>query len=112
MSPEQYVQKYADFKAQAGISNTNVLPNAFERDNHAAGITTDWIREISQQGYIHNHTLSINGGNKDVKYYVSGDYLKQQGVLKVTSSTGQAYGQTWMQHNRLFIRRAKLVYYQ
>ncbi len=82
MGPEQYVQKYADFKAQAGINNPNVLPNAFERDNYAAGITTDWIDEISQQGYIHNHTLSIYGGNKDVKFYVSGDYLKQQGVIK------------------------------
>ncbi|MCU7548178.1 TonB-dependent receptor [Chitinophagaceae bacterium LB-8] len=82
MGPEQYVQKYADFKAQAGINNTNVLPNAFERDNYAAGITTDWIDEISQQGYIHNHSLRIHGGNKDVRFYVSGDYLKQQGVIK------------------------------
>lgn len=82
MNAAQYVQKYADFKAQAGITSSNVLPNAFERDNYAAGITTDWIPEISQQGYIHNHTLSISGGNKDVKYYVSGDYLKQQGVIK------------------------------
>lgn len=82
LGPELYVQKYADYKAQAGINNTNVLPNAFERDNYAAGKTVDWIKEISQQGYIHNHTLSINGGNKDVKYYVSGDYLKQQGVIK------------------------------
>ncbi|MEI6950531.1 TonB-dependent receptor [Paraflavisolibacter sp. H34] len=82
MSPEQYVQKYADYKAQAGVNSANVLPNAFERDNYAAGITTDWIRQVRQQGYIHNHTLSINGGSKDVKYYVSGDYLKQQGVIK------------------------------
>ncbi|MBD0296748.1 MAG: SusC/RagA family TonB-linked outer membrane protein, partial [Flavisolibacter sp.] len=82
MGPDQYVQKFADYKAQAGINNTNVLPNAFERDNYAAGRAVDWIKEISRQGYIHNHTLSINGGNKDVKYYVSGDYLKQQGVIK------------------------------
>jgi TonB-linked SusC/RagA family outer membrane protein len=82
MGPDQYVQKYADYKAQAGITNSNVLPNAYERDNYAAGKTVDWIKEISQQGYIHEHTLSINGGNKDVKYYVSGDYLKQQGAVK------------------------------
>lgn len=82
MGPDQYVQKYADYKAQAGITGSNVLPNAYERDNYAAGKTTDWIKEIAQQGYIHEHTLSINGGNKDVKYYVSGDYLKQQGVVK------------------------------
>jgi TonB-linked SusC/RagA family outer membrane protein len=82
MGPEAYVQKYADYKEQAGITNSNVLPNAYERENYAAGKTVDWINEISQAGYIHQHTLSINGGNKDVKYYVSGDYLKQQGVIK------------------------------
>jgi TonB-linked SusC/RagA family outer membrane protein len=82
MGPEAYVQKYADYKEQAGINNTEVLPNAFERANYAAGKTVDWMREISRQGYIHNNTLSINGGNKDVKYYVSGDYMKQQGILK------------------------------
>src|SRR4051794_33984903 len=82
MGPDAYVQKYADYKAQAGITSSNVLPNAYERDNYAAGKTVDWIKEISQQGYITEHTLSINGGNNDVKYYVSGDYLKQQGVIK------------------------------
>jgi TonB-linked SusC/RagA family outer membrane protein len=82
MSPEQYVQKYADWKTQSGTTSTAVLPNAFEQANHAAGITTDWIDKISQQGTIQNHTLSVSGGNKDVKYYISGDYLKQKGVIK------------------------------
>jgi TonB-linked SusC/RagA family outer membrane protein len=82
MGPDQYVQKYADYKVQAGITNSNILPNVFERENYAANKTVDWIKEVSQQGYIHEHTLSITGGNKDVKYYVSGDYLKQEGVIK------------------------------
>jgi TonB-linked SusC/RagA family outer membrane protein len=82
MSPEQYVQKYADYRVQANVTNPAVLPNAFEQANHAAGITTDWLDKISQQGTIQNHTLSISGGSKDVKYYVSGDYLKQKGVIK------------------------------
>lgn len=82
MSPEQYVQKYADWKTQAGSAITADLPNVFEQANYAAGITTDWLYKISQQGTIYNHTLSISGGNKDVKYYVSGDYLKQKGVIE------------------------------
>jgi TonB-linked SusC/RagA family outer membrane protein len=82
MSPTQYVQKYADWKTQAGSPSTAVLPNAFEQANHAAGITTDWIDRIQQNGVIQNHTLSVSGGNKDVKYYVSGDYLKQKGVIQ------------------------------
>lgn len=82
MSPEQYLQKYADWKAQAGSSDASPLPNLYEKQNYAAGITTDWLDEISRKGTIQNHTLSISGGNKDVKYYVSGDYLNQKGVIK------------------------------
>ena len=82
MSPSQYVQKYADYRVQANITNPAVLPNAFEQANHAAGITTDWMNKIQQNGIIQNHTLSISGGNKDVKYYISGDYLKQKGVIQ------------------------------
>lgn len=81
MSPEQYVQKYADWKIQSA-SGSAVLPNAFEQANYAAGTSTDWLDKISQQGTIQNHTLSVSGGNKDVKYYISGDYLKQKGVIK------------------------------
>lgn len=82
MNAAEYVQKFADYKTQAGITNTQVLPNAFEQANFAAGITTDWLNKISRQGLITDHTLSISGGNKDVKYYVSGDYLKESGVIK------------------------------
>jgi TonB-linked SusC/RagA family outer membrane protein len=82
MSAQQYVQKYADWKAQAGVVNTFAVPNAYEQANYTAGTATNWLDKISQSGFIQNHTLSISGGNKDVKYYVSGDYLKQKGVVK------------------------------
>jgi TonB-linked SusC/RagA family outer membrane protein len=82
MSPAQYVQKYADWKIQSGTTSTAILPNAFEQANHAAGATTPWMDRIQQNGVIQNHTLSVSGGNKDVKYYVSGDYLKQKGVIQ------------------------------
>jgi TonB-linked SusC/RagA family outer membrane protein len=82
MSAAQYVQKYADWKTQAGVTNTFAVPNAFEQANYTAGITTNWMDKISQQGNINNHTLSVSGGSKDVRYYVSGDYLKQKGVVQ------------------------------
>jgi TonB-linked SusC/RagA family outer membrane protein len=82
MSAAQYVQKYADWKTQAGVTNAFVVPNAFEQANYTDGITTNWMDKISQRGIINNHTLSVSGGNKDVKYYISGDYLKQKGVVR------------------------------
>lgn len=78
----QYLQKYADYKAQAGITNPALLPNAYELANNTAGITTDWINKVSQPGIIQDNTLSIAGGNQDVKYYVSADYFKEKGVIQ------------------------------
>jgi TonB-linked SusC/RagA family outer membrane protein len=82
MNGAQYVQKYADWKTQAGVTNAFIVPNAFEQANYTAGVTTNWMDKISQRGIINNHTLSVSGGNKDVKYYISGDYLKQKGVVR------------------------------
>jgi TonB-linked SusC/RagA family outer membrane protein len=81
MGPAEYVQKYADWKTQAGVGNDFAVPNAYEQANYATGTTTDWLKKISQNGFIQDHTLSISGGNKDVKYYVSGDYFSEKGVL-------------------------------
>ncbi len=82
MSPSQYIQKYADWKSQSGSTDPNPAPNAAEIANYKAGKSTDWLKMVSQTGVIQNHTLSFSGGNKDVKYYVSGDYMKEQGVIK------------------------------
>lgn len=82
MSPAQYVQKYTDWKTEAGSTDPAPVPNAAELTNYNAGKTTDWLKHVSQQGFIQSHTLSFSGGNKDVKYYISGDYLKQKGVIK------------------------------
>ncbi|MHA4809965.1 SusC/RagA family TonB-linked outer membrane protein [Flavitalea flava] len=82
MGPAEYVQKYADWKEQAGVDNTFPVPNEYELANYAAGKTTDWLKKISQDGFIQDHTLSISGGNKDVKYYVSADYFSQKGVIQ------------------------------
>ncbi|MEO5912289.1 MAG: TonB-dependent receptor [Pelobium sp.] len=77
-----YVQKYADYLSQTGQTQTRPVPNLGELDNYNAGITTDWIDLTTQQGIIQNHNLSISGGTPDVKYFISGDYLDQKGVIK------------------------------
>jgi TonB-linked SusC/RagA family outer membrane protein len=82
MSAQQYLQKYNDYRQQAGITNTDPLPTAFEKANLASGTVIDWVDKVSQQGLINNHTLTVSGGSKDVKYYISGDYLKQKGVVQ------------------------------
>lgn len=83
-SPEGYVKKYADWWKQVNPTQTqvNVLPNAYEIDNYNDGKTVDWIKEVTRQGIIQDHNVSVSGGTKDVKYYLSGEYLNQKGVVK------------------------------
>ena len=82
MNGAEYVQKYADYMSQTGQTQTSPVPNLYEVANYNAGITTDWIKEATQQGVIQDHNISISGGTDNVKYYLSGDYLKQKGVVQ------------------------------
>jgi TonB-linked SusC/RagA family outer membrane protein len=83
LSGPAYVQKYLDYTSQKGqVANDPPVPNQFEIANYNAGHTTDWMKEISQQGVIQDYNLSISGGTENVKYFISGEYQKQKGVLK------------------------------
>ncbi|MDP4261239.1 MAG: TonB-dependent receptor [Bacteroidota bacterium] len=84
LSPQNYVQKYADWWKQVNPTQTQtaVVPNLFEQANYAAGKTVDWLKEATQQGILQDHNLSLSGGTKDVRYYISGEYLRQKGVVK------------------------------
>lgn len=83
-SGAEYTQKYKDYIYQTAgaASYTSPVPNALELINYNAGITTDWIKEITQQGIYQDHNLNISGGTQDVHYFISGDYMRQKGVIK------------------------------
>ncbi|NTE04448.1 TonB-dependent receptor [Agrobacterium tumefaciens] len=81
-SGAEYVQKYADFLKQTNQTQTRPVPNIGELPAYNAGTTVDWVDEATQQGKIQNHNVSISGGTPDVKYFISGDYLDQKGVIK------------------------------
>lgn len=81
-SGPEYVQKYADWLKQTGQVQTKPVPNLNEQANYDAGITTDWLDEATQTGVLQDHNLSISGGTEDVKYFISGDYLDQKGVIR------------------------------
>ena len=82
--PASFTQKYKDYLQQNNLPQqfTEPVYNNGERANYAAGRTVNWLDEVSQQGVMQDHNLSVQGGSPDVKYFISGDYLKQKGVLK------------------------------
>ncbi len=45
------------------------------------GTGTDWQNEILQTGFIQDHNLSVSGGSDDVRYYVSGTFYDQEGII-------------------------------
>ena len=53
---------------------------------------TDWYHELyNDQHPVQQHNISITGGNKDVKYFISGAYDRQTGVIKLNPDLYQKY---------------------
>ena len=45
------------------------------------GANTDWQDVIYRNGMVSNTSLSFSGGSENVRYYVSGNYFNQNGVV-------------------------------
>jgi TonB-linked SusC/RagA family outer membrane protein len=83
-------QQFAEFRrvanglAKNDASQDQVLLGGMY-DNFQNGITTDWIDETYQDGIQTEHQLAASGGSEAVKYFVSGSYYKEDGVLRKTN---------------------------
>ncbi len=77
----EYLQKYTDYMQQTNQKQVSPVPNFDELPNYNAGITTDWFKEATQTGVLQDHNLSISGGTSNVRYFVSGEFLNQKGVI-------------------------------
>jgi TonB-linked SusC/RagA family outer membrane protein len=81
----QYMTYYNELNANKGTS----LPYAqSEIDKYKAGndpnyTSTDWLKEVYRKDAPQtNHSLSVNGGTEQVKYFFSGQYLNQESNLR------------------------------
>ncbi|GLR15609.1 SusC/RagA family TonB-linked outer membrane protein [Portibacter lacus] len=50
-------------------------------------VDTDWFDAITQQGSFRNTNLSVSGGNDATRYFVSGGYQQNEGVVIGTGFT-------------------------
>jgi TonB-linked SusC/RagA family outer membrane protein len=65
-----------------GAPSTLIQPEIVPYLSGQPGLTnTDWQDAIFRSASIQNHTLSISGGKDNVRFYVSGNYLNQRGVV-------------------------------
>ena len=75
MNLAEYAQMVKEFHVIAG----GVTPGEF-LDPKLLGEGTDWQRELFRNAPMSKHQLSLSGGTPATTYYMSGEYLKQEGV--------------------------------
>ncbi len=88
---QTYLEAYPDASADddydtriatIGSFDRSMIPDpAWAEDGHPGIEFVDWQDEIFQKGGINNYQLSASGGTDVVKYFVSGDYLDQDGFV-------------------------------
>lgn len=50
--------------------------------NGEKGLTdTDWQDEVMRTAVTHSHNLSLSGGNQSVRYFISGNYAREEGIV-------------------------------
>lgn len=60
---------------------TESMYNSIKEGTNGFG-NTNWIDQIFQTGYKQHHNISIDGGSKATKYFISVGYYDQQGNIK------------------------------
>ena len=64
---------------EADIAEFNYDPNFSEYEQY--NNNTDWVREVSQMGWTHDHSLSISGGGQKARFRASLGYYNQTGTV-------------------------------
>ena len=77
MNLREFAQYYNDLVA-TGELNTG---DPIYATPSLLGVGTNWQNAIFRTALQHQHQLSVSGGNETVQYYISGNYMDQQGTL-------------------------------
>ena len=75
MNLREYAQLYNERAATLGWGNREEFA-----DPSVLGDGTNWQNEIFQNASMHNHQVTVSGGNDAGQYLVSGGYLSQDGI--------------------------------
>ena len=73
-------QEYAQYTNEA-LTRTGNDP-AFTASEISGLQTTDWMDEITREGLFQNYNLSVSGSKEDIDYYVSANYMDEEGILQ------------------------------
>ena len=77
----EYIEIYneAADNDNAGVTNPALIrakiPSTLATSN------TDWLKAIFRKGAIQSHQFSVRGGSDKTLYYISANYIKQDGII-------------------------------
>lgn len=72
-------QQYAEFRNEANAERDFPIP--FANPAEFAGKGFNWQDEILQTGHRNESNLSFSGGQDDIRFFVSGNYLVDEGIV-------------------------------
>ncbi len=78
MNSKQYVQYEREVLAIAGLSDAAI---DFYRPDSLANTNFNWEDAALVKGNLGNVNLSVSGGNDNTKFYISGGYGSQDGIV-------------------------------
>lgn len=85
LSPEGYLQLKRDLRKMNGASESDLelqnMLTAYEYSAYQEGNIIDWYDECVDMGLSQDYQISISGGTDKLNYYVSGQFLNQDGVM-------------------------------
>lgn len=81
----QFAEYYNDMAAIGMVTKNNDFS-----DPSILGVGTNWQDAIFRTAFQHQHQLAAQGGSDKVKYYVSGNFMDQDGTI--IGSNFQRYG--------------------
>lgn len=83
LNAQQYMEIYNEGCAARYAASVGCVVNYTEDSwiPSAPGADTDWVREITQPAGMGNMDVSIRGGTDQIRYYVAGSLLNQDGVV-------------------------------
>lgn len=86
MNGEEFATFYTEWElaTDPSLNPADVWYNGSSYDRplpSEVGQGTDWFDAITRTGLMQNHMLSVNGGNENSSYAISGSYLNHRGLM-------------------------------
>lgn len=77
-------EEWADLYRELDENNKNPYEQ-YPGNNLLRGEGADWQGAMLRTGSTQNHQVSINGGGEDYRFLMSGNYTRQDGIIRNTS---------------------------